>query len=174
MLLEIKIDATVKFTDALSISKEGAFGSLLILDFKFFLENWVSILLFIFFGIRCTSDEDIFWKNFTISLDTNEGSNLSFTYPWLDRSRDVFKTFLALDENQRVNTIINPEITRKPVGVGTFEAMDSMLNWDAGIPDDIHASYDWYAAIGTHIKFTRSFPAKASAKAKVPIPIITL
>ena len=49
-----------------------------------------------------------------------------------------------------------------------------MLNSSAATPDATHASYDCQAAIGTPIKFTRSFPAKARAKANVPTPIITL
>ena len=60
------------------------------------------------------------------------------------------------------------------MGVGTFEANICMLNSSAATPDATHASYDCQAAIGTPIKFTKSFPAKARARANVPTPIITL
>ena len=44
----------------------------------------------------------------------------------------------------------------------------------AGTPEAIQASYDCQAAIGTPIKFTKSFPAKARANENVPTPIINL
>ena len=40
--------------------------------------------------------------------------------------------------------------------------------------EDIQPLYDSIAAIGTPIKFTKSLPAKASAREKVPRAIITL
>ena len=49
-----------------------------------------------------------------------------------------------------------------------------MLNSFAASPEAIHASYDCQAAIGTPIKFTKSFPAKAKANANVPTAIIIL
>ena len=39
----------------------------------------------------------------------------------------------------------------------------------AGTPEATQASYDCQAAIGTPIKFTKSFPAKARANENVPI-----
>ena len=42
------------------------------------------------------------------------------------------------------------------------------------MPDATQASQDWQAATGTPIKLTKSLPAKASAKAKVPTPMIIL
>ena len=38
-------------------------------------------------------------------------------------------------------------------------------------PESTHAKKDWYPAIGTPIKLTKSFPAKANANAKVPAQI---
>ena len=67
-----------------------------------------------------------------------------------------------------------PEITSNIVGVGTFEANTSMLKESAGKPEAVQASYDCQAAMGTPIKFTKSLPAKANAKAKVPTRIIIL
>ena len=42
------------------------------------------------------------------------------------------------------------------------------------MPEVTQPLYDSRAAIGTPIKLTRSFPAKANARENVPIPIIIL
>ena len=89
---------------------------------------------------------------------------------------EVFTTLLALLENHKVSTITIPAMNKSNVGVGTFWANTPMLNSEAATPEAIHASYDCHAAMGTPIKFTKSFPAKASAPAKEvpPIPLIRI
>ena len=57
---------------------------------------------------------------------------------------------------------------------GTFLSNIAIENSVASCPEACHASYESHAAIGTPIKFTKSFQAKAKANEKVPIPIINL
>ena len=86
----------------------------------------------------------------------------------------LYHSLFAFFENQSVPTITKPEKNNNNVGVGTLELKIRILNSEGNIPDDDHISYDWNAAIGTPIKLTKSLPAKANAKANVPIPIINL
>mgnify|MGYP006250117441 CR=1 FL=1 len=58
--------------------------------------------------------------------------------------------------------------------VGTFEANTFIGNSVAGIPDRDHSVKALYAATGTPIKLTKSLPAKANARAKVPTIIMSL
>ena len=92
----------------------------------------------------------------------------------LAKSISVLVTFLAFEENQRVTTITIPATNNNIVGVGTFSERNAIENSVACIPETLHASYDCQAAIGTPMKFTKSFPAKAKANEKVPTPIIIL
>ena len=107
-------------------------------------------------------------------LDKKLGLNRSRVPYWLERSKEVLTTFFAFDENQRVTIIIVPETNKKIVGVWTFWVNCIILKLSAETPEPNQALYDWKAAIGTPIKFTKSLPANASAKAKVPTPIIIL
>ncbi len=56
---------------------------------------------------------------------------------------------------------------------GTFLAKISIEKAFASTPETLQASYEFHAAIGTPIKFTKSLPEKAIANEKVPIPIIS-
>ena len=110
----------------------------------------------------------------TTPLETKLGLKRSFVSPWLDRFKDVFKTSFDLEDNHKVVTITILAKNNHSVGVGTFFPKASIANSPAGIPDPLHASNDCHPAIGTPIKFTKSFPAKANAKENVPIIMINL
>ena len=78
MAIDIKIDATARFTQALSISKDGASGSFTNFFWSADPENWSSIFFFNFSGNKPSKMTDIFWKNLTMNFENNEGWNLSF------------------------------------------------------------------------------------------------
>ena len=109
-------------------------------------------------------------KTFPIKFALNL-SSISF---WFDKSKLVLTTFLAFDENHRVNTIIIPDKKRYRGLVLTFSDNETIENSDALIEDEDQDWNDSSAAIGTPIKLTRSFPANARAREKVPTPIIIL
>ena len=92
----------------------------------------------------------------------------------MDKSIDVFNTFLALEEYHKVIIIINPAMIKINVGVGTLLDNIPIEKVFGSNPEACHASNDCQAAIGTPIKLTKSFPANANAKEKVPIAIINL
>ena len=58
---------------------------------------------------------------------------------------------------------------------GTFFSNIAIEKSAGNVPDVVNAvciaSNEWYAAIGTPIKLTKSFPEKANAKPKVPTAI---
>ena len=89
---------------------------------------------------------------------------------WLASESSVSVTCIALRDVQSVRIITTPAPTRKAKLAGTFSLSASIV---------IAESPAWRAiwkasqpAIGTPMKFTRSFPAKASARAKVPPRIV--
>ena len=77
-------------------------------------------------------------------------------------------------ENQSVTTMIIPAMMSNKVGVETFADKNAILKISAETPEAFQASNDCQAAIGTPIKLTKSFPAKARASEKVPTIIILL
>ena len=112
-------------------------------------------------------------KTFTSPLDTIFGLNFSCVSFCLERPISVSATDFAFFENHRVTTIIPPAINNKRGSAGTFLSRTSIENKEGSIPETLHASYEWYAAIETPIKFTKSLPEKASANPNVPTKIIT-
>ena len=52
---------------------------------------------------------------------------------------EVWMTFLALLENQRVRTMMSPESTRKMVGVAAFPARLVIMKLSAGVPLAVQA-----------------------------------
>ena len=110
----------------------------------------------------------------TKTLEKALESKRSCVRSWRDKSIDVFNTSCALVENQSVTTMIIPAMMSNKVGVDTFADKNAMLNSSAETPEAFQASNDCQAAIGTPIKLTRSFPAKARASEKVPTIIILL
>ena len=107
------------------------------------------------------SDKKLAWKR-------------SFTLFWFDKSIEVLRTFLAFFENHKVTTITKPAKIRIRVGDETFEERKDILKSSGLNPETFHSVNDCQAAIGTPMKFTRSFPAKASARENVPTIIIVL
>jgi len=91
------------------------------------------------------------------------------------RFTSVSVTFFAFLLVIRVMTMTTPEINRKRNGVSTFPRSMSMLNADgSAAPAVTQALKEAYPAMGTPIKLTRSLPAKAMARAKVPASTTTL
>src|SRR5690606_14684396 len=76
-------------------------------------------------------------------------------------------------ENHRVKTIMVPAAKRIKDSAGTDSFKLSIMSSVGAIPDAFQVKKLWYPAMGTPMKLTKSFPAKASAKPKVPAPITT-
>ena len=89
------------------------------------------------------------------------------------RSNVVLTTPLAFFDSHKVRTIISPASKRYRVGVWTFpcsEPIKKVFESSPGLA--ANALYASSPARGTPMKFTRSFPAKAMAKANVPTKTI--
>ena len=138
--IEIKIAATIIFTDALIISKAGSSNAFLELICKTGTSNWELIFSLNFDGTIADVNLDAFIANLTKPLDKKFGSNLSFVSLCLAKSISVLVTFLALDDTQSVITITIPAINNKRFGVGTLVAKTSIENISADIPDATQAS----------------------------------
>ncbi len=104
----------------------------------------------------------------TILFDNLFGVNLSDPSDWRPRFTSVSVTDLAFLENQRVRTMIIPAARSKYVFVLTGSFRIDMPNASGSVPEPFQARKDSRPAMGTPMKFTRSFPAKAIASAKVP------
>ena len=136
----MRIDATIKLTEALTISKAGFSRIVFVSKSWFDGANLFSILSLILDGIIFCVLELIISKNLTKYFASRFALNLSLISLWSDKSIEVFKTFFALDENHSVITIIAPARNSITFGVSTLEDSTSIVSWSGGIPEISHAS----------------------------------
>jgi len=87
----------------------------------------------------------------------------------------VLSTRFAFFDVRRVITITTPDHSRSNKFAGTFPPSHSIVNRVGSVILLAEKrSYELIAAIGTPIKFTRSFPANAVASENVPISTTSL
>ena len=91
-----------------------------------------------------------------------------------ERPMDVCNTLLAFLLVHNATTIIRPATNRKNVDVFAGSASEVIMSSSAPAPDETYTRKESKPANVTPIKFTRSFPAKASAKENVPTSTTTL
>ena len=101
---------------------------------------------------------------------TREEPNISSPSSLRDSPTSVFTTLCAFFDRARENTIIRPAAKRNTGWVCAEALSESMLKLHASVlPEAAKSRNDDRPARGTPIKFTRSLPAKAVARAKVPV-----
>ena len=113
MAIEIKILATIKFTDPLTTSNAGLSALLIFFDARSGTVNCFSIKLFTESGKIFEIKSEEFDPALTNDLDKKFGLNLSSVSPCSDRSIDVLTTRCAFLENHNVSTIIMPAANKR-------------------------------------------------------------
>ena len=173
MANDIKILATVKFTDARTISNEGA--SFIFLSFFWYSvsSNLFEMLFFNTLGVIFSKALLMSTAALTSVLDNMLDPKRSLPDPWRLKLTSVSVTFLALRDNHKVITITIPAINRIKVFAFDLPVNATISSPSGSVPGSaINVWNDFKPANGTPIKFTRSLPANAMARAKVPTSTI--
>ena len=111
--MEIKILATIKFTEPLTTSNAGLSFLLILFDGRSGILNCFSIKLLIESGKIFVIKSEEFEPALTNDLDKKLGLNLSSVSPCSDKSIDVLTTRCAFLENHNVSTIIIPAANKR-------------------------------------------------------------
>jgi len=167
----IRLLATIRFTEALILSKAGAEGSseisvclkrLMIKSLNLSGKRFFTFL-FILTELRTTVRAMAEDPNFSTPSDCRL------------RLIPVSTTPCAFLLVTRVTIMTIPAMTRNRKGTSTSPMSISILKVSGSTPPEIlHAFQDENPAMGTPIKFTRSLPANAIARAKVPARTTTV
>ena len=168
--------ATTRLTDALIISNVGASFPSFSLFISYSVEsNCLSNHLFKPEGKILFKLCELLMAPLTNERDKNEDPNFSSPSCWRLKPNSVCITDFAFLDVQSVITIITPAIINRYVSVFTLPDNPSINRVSGEAPGVLRKILnDSNPANGTPIKFTRSFPAKAIAKAKVPTNTISL
>ena len=105
----------------------------------------------------------------------SDDPNMLSDSSWLDRLTLVFTTSLALRDSHMAVIITAPAIMRNILGVSADSLSECMMNVSGlPLPLAVKSRYELTPASGTPMKFTKSLPANAIARANVPRSTIIL